>query len=256
MRRLRQFGSFPLLLLAWLSPQLFTAQSKSPDDVTEKLGVRVHEYRLSESSLVEALCRVSRDFAIPMGITWVDEPAARQKLSLSWNDATVQEIIESIADTQPGYQVEISNGVMHVFSNSIVPNQNFLLLEIPHFAVQQQAIEMASLRLRELIKLIVSPPKLGLCCGTGGSLFGNVDEPKLNLQFDHATVEEILDALATVSNSNVWIVTFSDSLVLTPTGFRRSESIWNDFQVPDDEQPIWDRVRWGDPAPHLVRKVE
>jgi hypothetical protein len=144
---------------------------------------------------------------------------------------------------------------MHVFSNSIVPNQNFLLLEIPHFEVQQQPVEIASVQLRELVKLTVSPPVSALCCGTGGSVFGNLDEPKLNLQFDHLSVREILDALATSSNSKIWIVTFSDILALTPTGYRRTETIWNDSHIPDDEEPIWDRIRWGDPEPHLFRKA-
>jgi hypothetical protein len=154
--RLLHIGSVSLMLFAWSLLQPCTAQSKPPDDLPSKLGVRVHEYKLAENSFIDAFRRVSGDFKIPMGISWVNTPSAQQKVTLSWSDATAQEIIEAIAQTQPDYGVQISNGIVHVLSNTIVPSQNFLLLEVAHFEVQHETIDFASRRLYELVKLTVS----------------------------------------------------------------------------------------------------
>jgi len=69
-------------------------------------------------------------------------------------------------------------------------------------------------------------------------------------------VEDVLDALAVASARKIWIVTFSDDPTLTPTGFRRSLTLWNNFPIPDNEQPIWDMLHWRDviPADALGKK--
>jgi hypothetical protein len=251
--RVRRIGSAALLLFAWQFLQPCNTYSQASNDMSANLSIKVHDYRVAEDNFLEALCQVSADFKIPMGIVWVNVTAARRKLSLSWSDSTVQEIIEAITQTQPAYHVEVDNGIVHVFSDEIVPSQNFLFLEIPRFEVRNQAIEMASVNLRQLVKLTVSPPE-PIWGGTGGSVFGNTDEPKLNLQLSNATVERILDTLAIASASNIWIVTFSNGLVLTPTGFRRTESLWSNSPIAENEQPVWDRVRWGDPTPSGLHK--
>src|ERR1700674_3039126 len=113
---LRQLGSIALLLtssILYASPCV--AQSGPPNDLSAKLSTRVDGYQLAEGSFVGALCRVAGDFKIPMGITWVNVPVARQPLALSWNGSTVQEIIEAITQTQPDYRVQIDNGIVHVF---------------------------------------------------------------------------------------------------------------------------------------------
>ena len=58
-------------------------------------------------SFVEVLVHVSNEFQIPMGIVWVNTPAARAEVAFAWRDATVREVIESIGKTQPGYQVQL-----------------------------------------------------------------------------------------------------------------------------------------------------
>jgi hypothetical protein len=248
-----KFGGIAMLLVAAYLLQPCSARSQVSDDASARLNIRVNAYQVTEESFIEALCNVSRDFKIPMGIAWISTSTARQKLSLSWKDSTVREIIEAISRTQPGYRVEIERGIVHVFSEEIVSQQNFLLLKLPHFEVPHQAVEVASVELRELIKLTVSPPE-PKCCGTGGSILGNTDEPKLDLQFTDSNVQAILDALAIKSASNIWIVTFSESPIVTPTGFRLTRSLWNNFPVTESEQPVWDRVRWSDPLPPGVRE--
>jgi hypothetical protein len=254
--KLDKFASIAMLLVAApLLQPCKAASSQASDDLSARLNIRVKEYRVTEENFIEALCHVSREFKIPMGIGWISTSTARQKRSFSWRDSTIQEIIEAISQTQPGYRVEIERGIVHVFSEGIVPQQNFLLLKIPHFDVPHQAIEVASAQLRELIKLTVSPAE-PRCCGTAGSIFGNTDEPKLDLQFTDSNVQTILDALAVNSASNIWIATFAETPVVTPTGFRLTESLWNDSPIVESEQPVWDRIRWSGTLPSGVHKSQ
>jgi hypothetical protein len=52
------------------------------------------------------------------------------------------------------------------------------------------------------------------------------------------------------SARKIWIVTFVNSGVLTRSGLRRTRTLWNDLTLPDEEQPLWDFLHWGDKFPY------
>jgi len=218
-----------------------TPRPPQADDLTVKLSKRVSSYDIGPLSLVGALLRVSDDFRVPMGIIWVDSPSGRAERRFAWKDATVQEIIETIAKTKPGYQVEVSHGVVHLFP-PIPDGQNFLKLKIREFNSQHDYIEMASFKLH----LLVTPRRYGqISVGVTG-------DSRVTLELKDATVENILDALVVNSNRKIWIVTFLDDPKLLSTGLRKTRSLFTDLPVPDEEQPTWHLMRWGDPVPPLV----
>jgi hypothetical protein len=247
------FSTLVLLALTLnSSPAMRPALSgAAPDELAARLRVRIPKYDLSAESYIDALTRAASQFRIPMGIEWVDTPAAREKLSLSWKNATVKEILWAIAHSRRGYVAEIKNGVVHVYPSRLIPDkQNFLRLKIGHFEAIQQVVQMASRNLDERVKLTVSPPKPRHGGGgVMGSLGVNPDDPELTVRLNNASVEEVLDALAVASNRKIWIVTFSRDPTLTPTGFRRTLSLWTTSPVPDNEQPVWDLLHWGDQLP-------
>jgi len=184
---------------------------QAPEELNARLARRVNTYNLIANSFVEALSKAATEFQIPMGITWVNKPAATGKLSLSWVGASVQEIIEEIAATQAGYQVRVSNGVVHISSPEIPPKQNFLLVRINKFAANHQPLPYAMRNLQDLVRLTVAPPSNQHSdLGQGSSTASNTDEPKIDLELDHASVEEILDSLLKVSARKVWIATFEE----------------------------------------------
>lgn len=234
------------LPLLWITS--FNYSSARANELDSKLSATVRSYHLDADNLPHALIRVAQEFRIPMGIQWVNTPAARTKLALSWGDVTVREILETIAKTQPGYEVAVSNGVVQVFTTNISPKQNFLLLRVRSFEVHQEVVQMAERELRSLVMLKVVPPKEG-AGGVGRSLATNVDEPTIDVQLNDASVQDILDSLATVSTKKIWIVTFVDSSALTATGFRRTLTLWNNSPVPDEEQPVWNMFRWDEAIP-------
>jgi hypothetical protein len=228
----------------------------SADDIRSKLNVKVQRYDLSAQSFVDALTVAAAHFQLPIGIQWVDTPAARSALTLHWRDTTVESVIRDIVKTQSGYQVVVKNGVVHVVVPSEVPGrQNFLQVKLQSFQVQNEPVDYALRELRKLVRLRVSPPPRFLP-GRGGGIVGSglstIEQPLVNLDLSNVTAQDILDSLASSSPRQIWIVTFSADRTLTPTGYRRTLSLWNPSPVPDSEQPVWDMFHWGDPIPPTV----
>jgi hypothetical protein len=230
-------------IVTW--PFLPTACAQASGITLEaKLTAHVGDYDLGKCTFVEALIRVSNSFEIPMGIEWVDSGAGRAEYQFSWKDATVREVIESIASTLPGYQVNVSNGVVHVFASGLIPTeQDFINIRIGSFSAHQEFFELAIFKLHDLL----APPR-----GNRQISIAGPGDSKVNLELNNATVEEIFDALALGSNRKIWVVGFEEDSSLTtlpPKGMRRTTSLWTDNRVPDDTQPCWDFFRWGDPMP-------
>ena len=242
-------GKFVLLLLVFQSSWMVSLASGSPlpDDLTVKLSKHVTNYNLGVFNFLEALIRVSNDFQIPMGIVWVNSPAERAELPFAWKDATVQEIIEGIAKTQPGYRVQVKNGVVHISPPALVPDrQNFLKLKVEPLEVHDE-VEVASWKLYTLIIPIRGNYQISI---------GATGDSKVDVKVKDSTVENILDALVAASNRKIWVVTFADDTGLTARGFRRTRSLWTDAPIPDEQEPAWALLRWGDPMPRPAPAAE
>ncbi len=238
------------LLVAFVFQCCFIASDGAPpsraDDLATKLSKRVTNYNLGVFTFPEALIRVSNDYQIAMGIAWVNNRAGRTELPFTWKNATVREIIEAIAQSQPGYDVQFKNGIVRVSPNGLISDrENFLKMKIDAFNVHDTYIELASFKLHTLVTPMSGNRQFSIA-GPGDS--------RVSVELRHSTVESALDALAIASNRKVWIVTFSDDAPLTSRGLRRTISLWSDKPQPDDEQPGWDLQRWGDPTPPLLTK--
>jgi hypothetical protein len=215
-----------------------------PDDLSTRLNRKVSNYSLAKNNLIGALIRVSNDFQIPMGIAWIDTPATIAQRPFAWKSATVWQIIESIAEAEPGYRIETTNGVMHIFPAALIPDrQNFLKIKITTFETHNAIVELASFKLHSLVTPTKGNHQFSIA-GTGDS--------QISVKLKNCTVEDALDALAVASNRKIWVVTFSDDPGLTNRGLRRAVSLWSGKPGPDDGQPAWDLLRWGDPEPPVV----
>jgi len=231
-----------LLTAAYLGLLLSSAclSQSNEDNLSQKLDVRTASSRV-EGSFVEALGQAAGMFNISMGISWLDTESARQKRTIEYENATVLELIEKIANTEPDYEVTAANGVVHVSTMSVPPAQNFLHMRIPTFSAGGTSGEVqATLRMR-LHQLISPDPRRGY----GGSIMIGKDDPKLNLHMTNASVEDILDSVAVGSNDKVWVATFDERPDhLTATGFRRAASLLSKRLAPDETQPFWDMFGW------------
>jgi len=233
------------ILLFSLCHARTTREPQRPDAQTlsAKLNRRVSNYKLVGTAFLGALIRVSSDFEIPMGVTWVDTEAARKPVDLSWRSASIREVIEAVTRTQPGYSFHVHNGVAHI-AVSIPRDQNFLAIRLQQFNVQNQPVELAYFKLRTLLLTPEHGKRQVSVAGPGDS--------QVTVRLDNATVEEVLDALCLSSNRKIWIVTFSPNDRLTAQGLRRSLSIWTD-KPTESETPHWDVMKWGDPMPPWLR---
>lgn len=211
-----------------------------------RLDQVVRDYKVAEDNLARALIVVASRYDLPMGIEWI-EPTSDQKVRLSWNGATLRQVLESIAKSQPGYDIRFSNDFVHVYYQGAESDRsNFLNLKLRMFKVQQKHIAVALYNFRRSVMAQVSPENK--CCAIREIML----EPNNHLiteEFQNSTVRSVLDNLTLQSDSKVWVVTFPLSAGLTPTRFRRTCSLWNDAHISDNDQPIWDRFRWGMPLP-------
>jgi hypothetical protein len=234
-------GGFVVLFLSsiFVSGISCLAQSDKPDDLDQKLNFRVPVGRV-EGSFVDALGETARAFNIPMGISWVNTASSQRKRAVEYKDATVLEIIQDIARTEPGYEVRIANNVVHVATTDVPFSHNFLYLKISQFSGTGVAAVVKA-GLWELLnqQIAPNPPK-----GYAASIFHSPSDPKLDMQFTNATVEEILDAIGVASEEKVWVVTFAEDPNPTPTGFRRTDSFTSKAIPADSDQPVWDIFRW------------
>lgn len=233
-----------LLLLTFQWSGTTAATPEVSQDSSSVLSKRVTSYSLGPSSLVEALVHVSNDFQIPIGIAWVNSPTANAKTSYAWKNITVREIVDNIVRTQAGYEVRVKNGVVLVSpSHDLIPDsQNFLKLRLQYFESHDNFVEIASFKLH----MLVTPLK------NGQMSIGATGDSKVDVELKNPTVEEALDAIAVASNRKIWVVTFLDESGLTSRGMRRTISLWSTKPQPDEEQPGWDLLRWGDSLPPLV----
>jgi hypothetical protein len=173
---------------------------------------------------------------------------------MAWGDATLIQVIRSVADTQPGYQVEVSDGVVHVFPQGLAADRgNFLNLKVKEFEARGELFAFVAIRLQDLVRQTVSPPPPPPPgAGEGSNVGSTPGEKLLTFRLRDVTVEKALDVIALVSDQRIWVVTFCSDCGLTPTGFRRTVALWRSGPLPDDLQPIFDAFRWGQEIPRVA----
>ena len=225
-----------------------------PAEIQAQLDARVNQYSLSANSLADAILRVAKQFELPVGIEWLKNKPALQGLGLAWKDTTVGDIIRSVVRRYPPYSFRVERGIVHVSRPDLLnDSHNFLNLKVPDFfGVCQEPGGFVNVQLREVVQNIVSPRNLPPGAGVGGDYATGLEERPLTLALRGLTVREALDKLVDVSEHKMWVVTFSNSSELTPTGFRQTETLWHPTPFPDRDQPMWDFLAWEDYHPAAV----
>jgi hypothetical protein len=216
-------------------------------ELQAKLNVRITAYTLSANNLADALTRVSKQFRLPMGVEWVRDGQALRSLNRTWNGETVEQVLRSILEEYPGYSLRPESGMIHVYRQDLLADShNFLNLKLPEFfEIREESGGLANMQLRSVVQNIVSPRESSPGAGEAGEYSTGIHEKLLTLAVRGATVREVLDSLAEVSEHNIWVVTFSDSTGLTSTGFRRTGTLSHPDPFADTRQPMWDFLAWG-----------
>jgi hypothetical protein len=238
-----------LLQLPFFAPRAVAGPESA--DLHSRLSIPVKNYVLNAGGLLDALAKVAAKFQIPMGVQWSENSDTKREVTATWKNTDPEQMIRSLVSTHRGYELNVSDGVVHILPDWARSSpQNFLNLKLQKFAVFNQAPEIAGHRLRDLVKLTVSPAPPQPRTAANGSAYSqaaDVGEQNIGITLTNVTVRDALDRIALASDRKIWIVTFTNG-PLTPTGFRPTRTLWIKT-IAVDEQPVWDSLRWGDPIP-------
>jgi hypothetical protein len=233
------------LSLLLIRPTDVLAQTNT-GELEAKLNARVPQYTLKAKGVADAILEIAKRFELPVGIEWLKDAEALQGLDLTWRDATIRDIIGSVAKKYPPYGFRVEDGVVHVFRPDLLSdNHNFLNLRVPDsFEARQEVGGLNNQRLRALAQAIGSPRNVPPGAGEAFEYATGLEEKPLTLRLRGLTIREALEKLAEVSERKMWVVTFSAGAGLTPTGFHRTETLWHPTPFPDGDQPVWDFLAW------------
>jgi hypothetical protein len=240
-----------LALVLLLRP--LAALQPSPESLAlqRKLEVVIEQYSVAADSFVQGLTKVATDFQIPMAIEWVRNVQTSRRIDQSWNHVKVSYIIQSLIDAYPGYEVRLGDGVMQILPvGAFADEHDFLNTRVARFQAKKAWLAVASRRLQLTVQSLIRtvaplPPGAGEASSLGVGVGG--DRP-VSVDFQNATVREILNGLAISASQTTWVVTYPEDVSMTTTGFRRAADLFSKTVFTDEDQPVWVFVPWGLPV--------
>jgi hypothetical protein len=233
---------------------LFTATLTLPAQES-KLERVVTIYYSRAQSTKDAVLDVANRFQLPMGIEWIED--GPQVAAGSWVNVTVRAILEDIVNASPGYSLDISNDVVHVFPTALkndaadVLNLHIGVFEVTNAFPPSIVAMTLPERLRKLVESpIPNKPNMVL----GGSVLMSGNESTVTFRLDDPTVREILDRMVQTESRNIWIVRYPASLEKTNLGYLKTLRT-RENKVQDDWQyfPSFDLRAWQKFPPGLVQ---
>jgi hypothetical protein len=235
-------------LVAILATCAITAagqQSSTRQDVQPILSAKVPSYTVKAMNLLQAAAQIASDFNLPMGIEWQGDPDTRKEIIYQWQNATVQKILYDVSSFDVQYQVNISNGVVHLWKGGIAGSpRNPLNITIRDFSVADTYAGQARSKLQDRLNQMMFPPsptERRLACA--GSYGAGAGDRLISLSMKDATAREILDAILLRSEFAIWLTVFPDKQA--HIGYLQTTPPWR----KTIQQPDIDLVgRYYDPA--------
>jgi hypothetical protein len=213
----------------------------------DKLSADVARYSLSAGSLFQALHRVASDFALPMGIEWVRGARTQQSVHLTWEHATVSQILREVVGSYGGYYTELDDGIVNVRPDEYRKDDrgSILNIAISRFEVRNEPLGVANWKLHAAVQAILRPPHSPPTGrGVASSIaYGAGGDRRVSLISERASLREILNRLAMSASEVVWVVTYLDDKQATAR--IRTTVIATGDIVPLDQQPVWSFIPWG-----------
>jgi hypothetical protein len=220
-------------------------------DVRRVLSTGVPHYSIKATNLLQAAAQIASDFNLPIGMEWQGDPDAKKEIVYHWQDTTVERILYDVATFDVQYQVEVSNGVVHLREvTSVDSARNPLNVAVPEFSVSNVHVGQARFKLQELVNGIILPPQKNNGSASGGSYGAGAGDTLISLSMKNATMREILDALLIRSGFVMWLVVFGHQQ--PDSGYWKTTPPWR--KTWDDQQPDIDFVtRYHDSTTNQFR---
>lgn len=233
------------LILVGLASVAAAQQSVPRRDIQEILSTNVPHYTVKATNLLQAMAEIGSDFDLPIGAEWQGDPTVKKEIHREWNNVTVERILYDTASFDVEYQIQLSNGVVHLRKAELADSpRNPLNIRVHLFSVIDEYSRKAAFELRDQVSLIVVPRQKDAASACAGSYGVSSDETRITISMRDAPVRDILDALLVGSHSMLWLVTFRSEQ--PPMGFFKTKSIWRN--TTELQQPDWDFLaRYSDP---------
>jgi hypothetical protein len=234
------------LLVILVSLSCSRASAQDSGGLERSLRASVQSYSISARNWAEAAVEVASAFGVPMAIEWT-APTHADPVVRQWKNTTVGEVLKSLVPG-PGYTLTEQDGLVHItYEGALEDATNFLNVRLAQFEVRSQFVAVALDDLGNQVKQTVSPSVRQRM--SFREIMKEPNDHRISLSVADQTVRDVLDHLSLASGHKIWVVTFPKEGGVVTSGFRRTASLWNNYPIPDRDQPIWDRFVWGAPLP-------
>jgi hypothetical protein len=219
-------------------------------------------YSLEATSFIDALLKISAYFQIPMGVEWVKSADTLNPVQILRSHTTVKDVVDAVVSNYAGYDWRMEDGVIHVFQRYMVNDtRNPLNITVETFEVKN-TVTWANVVLFHKIQHIVRTPDLR---GIAGSIASSPDDPVFSFAAQNAPARSILNRMVTAGLNpsskpvmtaeafetapgakRVWIATFPETPAFSRTGYLDVVSIEDSKFMPNESQPFWILLAWGE----------
>jgi len=196
-----------VILLTTLLPSSLPA--KAEQDSHSELAQHISRFDSENSSTAGQLIDFAQQLHIPMGIELVEGTRSQGAQPVHAQNTTARSVLEQIVKQRQGTGFSVSDGVVHVFDQSISSDsKNFLNLHIPDFRVANETLFGAEFWLRVDIERVVTPFSGGFAGGHGYGIprTDTFDKHNINLSVHDATVRQLLDRIVSQQGNALWLV--------------------------------------------------
>jgi hypothetical protein len=218
-----------------------------------KLAPVASSYSLDAADSLHALVKVAGDFRLPMGIEWLKVTDNPVRFSRSWRDTTPLAILQDVVKAYTGYELEIGNGVVHVFPTAMKGDRaDVLNTHIGTFEVWDRTVTVvAYYDLTNRVRDIMVPPGPNGPHGGGMmDILSGRGDGVVTFRIEDATVRDVLDKLCLSAGLNIWIVAYPPKPVKTRAGFLKTISLLESAARDDPTfVPSWQFSPWGGVVP-------
>lgn len=163
------------------------------------------EFNTQSTTLRGQLVDLAKTYEIPMGLELLagnDNPLK----PLHIKNETALGVLGKILQAQPGYEFDLSDGVVNVYSTRLFnDDRNFLNLIVRSYRINDLTLFGAWHYLGLAIKRTLHPDR-NYGGGYGGVGGNSLDIAKLTFSGDNLTVRQILNRLVAMQDGALWVV--------------------------------------------------
>jgi hypothetical protein len=196
------FGHIAVFVLAFFAQCHVCAQT-----VATRLD-QSKEFNTQSTTLSGQLVDLAQTYGIPMGLELVagnDKPLK----PLHIKNEKALGVLGKILQAQPGYEFDLSDGVVSVYSTRLFnDDRNFLNLILGRYRINDESLFGAWHYLRTAIKQTLHPDR-NYGGGFGGFGGDSLDIANLTFSGDNLTVRQILNRLVAMHDGALWMVHLS-----------------------------------------------